>query len=210
MKKTLILTLAATIVSGAATLSTAAHAGNGVKLYFNGPLGSFVARPSKGHGSASNYLAAKKAHKSSTAYAARQANEVDTPSSSAAKHAKKSTTVANTASKSRKVYREDKDENESAENGPTGSKALLQTDTAQVAAVEPPASTPAETNTAPVAEAYGPPAPEATVTEVTAPAETTVAEAKTEAPKTAEKREDDSDKCKKFIPAVGVTISVGC
>jgi hypothetical protein len=202
MKKTLILTVAATIVSGAATLSTAAHAADGVKLYFNGPLGSFVARPSKGHGSSSQYAAKK-------AYAARCEKDAAKPSYSAARHSKKVDTAANTSSNSSKGTSDKSEEIESAANGPTGSTALMQTETTQIAAVEPTVSKPAEPATTTVAESYGPPAPAETVVEAK-PAAATVAEVKAEEPKTAKKSEDDSEKCKKFIPAVGVTISVGC
>jgi hypothetical protein len=209
MKTTLILTLAATIVSGTATLSTAAHAGNGVKLYFNGPLGSFIARPSKGHGLNSSYAAAKKAQKGAAAYAARSEKD-EAKTFGTAKHSKKADTAANASTTSSKISNDTSNEIESAENGPTGSKALMQTETTQVAAAEQPASAPAVSATTSAAEPYGPPAPTETAVETPKAAEATVAEVKADEPKTSTKSEDDSEKCKKFIPAVGVTISVGC
>lgn len=194
MKKTLILTLAATLASGVASLSGAAHAGSGgVKLHFNGPLGSFVARPSKGAYASAARCAPKKA----SAHAARRTPASDKPTTTAARSVKK-------------VYSNDNDNTDTVENGPTGSKALIQAETTKVAAIEPATAAPAETVAAPAAEAFGPPAPAETATDATAPVAAEVAEVKTDEPKTEVKASEESEKCKKFVPAVGVTISVGC
>lgn len=182
---TKLIALASALVATTA-LASAAEAGGGVRLGFGGPLGTFVATPSHGGGA---YHAPKAKRKAPVMHAARKPEVVraarkpeKAPRIAKAEPAPKS--VKQTTAVSKAVTEEAKPE----EAAPvTGSSALIQ-------------------GSIPVQERDG-----AATTEQAAP------EVKAEAPTAAETvtaaapaEQEASGNCKKFIPAVGMTVSVGC
>jgi hypothetical protein len=192
-----ILALAATVLTATTALASAAEA-NGVRLGFGFPLGSFVAHPA---GSSYNHNVYQQSapHRSSVA-------QEKAPAAKRVVHKAKSTD-----SKS-----DDVASNSSSETGTTGSTALIATANAPAAtetapAPEAKAETPAtDASTTTVATAT----PAATPAAAPAATETAPVETKAEEPK----QEDASSKvsslkkltCKKFIPAIGLTVTVGC
>ncbi len=213
MTRNTIATIAATLLA-ATTFSGLAEAGNGVRLSFGGPLGSFVAHPVGGgsaYGTGASYGAKK--HCAQKVQTARQVSE-PRPKRQVASASSQRRVVADDAkssgssgaSKSKtQVASIDRDEEttatETVENTLTGSKALAAQD-AQ------PAETKAETiETGSSAEAADA-STEATAANGDKTGEQKDGETKKEeATKTAEARDVG---CKKFIPAIGVTVSVGC
>ena len=177
-----ILGIASALVAATA-LTSAAEAGNGVRLGFGFPLGQFTATPAHGGSTASEssgaygQLAKKKA----------SSQQIARGSSNGA-----STTVAKSET--------GVESGDTAETTTTGSTALVQTATAP-ATSEITSETKVET-------------PAAVATTTTAAAEPVATETGTEEP-----NEDKSSSkvselkklgCKKFIPAVGLTVSIGC
>ena len=215
MNKTLILSLAAAIVAGTASFAPAAQAGGGIRLQFGGALGSFVARPSHGsyaaHSPSGGSSSGASCHKKAPSYAShRPAPEPRVASRSYDAKPKPAYHKSNTDRSSNNDDVASNDNGDTTSPETTGSKALFATDTpivqtatpeddkTKVAAVEP-AET-ASTTTTSATEVLGPPAP---VVEEVKPV---VVEKSKKSTKEAAKKED----CKKFIPSVGVTISVGC
>ena len=237
MNKSILIAAAAaaTILSGLTSFTPTAEAG-GIRVGFGFPMGSFVARPSRGGYASSGYGGGMCKKKSSPSYASRSrpaprseprvaskphyepkvaSRSYDKPS---VKHTYKETKVASheysAPKKSRSVYRAETDEtsntetSDEIETGATGSSALIGVDAkkADVTTVEVPADLPAETPApaAEVATAETPVVTEAPVVTET-PAPVVVEEPAPKKSKTA-KKED----CTKYIPSIGVTVSVGC
>jgi hypothetical protein len=191
-----IAALAATLVA-ASTFSTLAEA-NSVRLNFGGPLGSFVARPAGGGSYAGASYGASKhcapkvqsVQRQSAPKPKRQIAQAerrviqDEPKVERNRRAAAKPSVQVAA-----VEREVKTVTTEASEVPlTGSKALAVQD-AEPAATETAAEASADASTEP---STGKPADETTAEEAT---------------RTAEARDVG---CKKFIPAIGVTVTVGC
>ena len=215
MNKTLILSLAAAIVAGTASFAPAAQAGGGIRLQFGGALGSFVARPSHGSYAARSpspgSSSAASCHKKAPSYAShRSAPEPRVASRSYDEKPKQAYHKSKSDRSSNNDDVASNDNNDVTSPVNSGSTALLaaetpivaapapETDTAKVAAIEPTET--ASTTTTSAAEVLGPPAP--VVEEVKA--------VEVEKHKKSTKEAAKKDDCKKFIPSVGVTISVGC
>jgi hypothetical protein len=184
---TKILAIATALAASAALTPAAEAGGNGVRLGFGFPMGSFTATPARGGGYEAAPSAGQAQAMAARKKAAMQAAAARRAAGSASKVAK--TTEETTD----KAVEESKD---TAESTPTGSTALIQT------AKQPVAS---EASSSPKADPVA-----TTVAEVPEP----VAEEK----KTVESSEESAAKvseakdlpCKKFFPAVGLTLSVGC
>ncbi len=167
------------VIAALTALVPAAEAGNGVRLGFGFPMGTFVATPRGG----GNAYAAPKAAKAK-AYQQQIARQSADTAPKVAKKAKKSVTeTASTPS------------TETTETTETvsGSTALIQT---TKPAEETQEQTPAETSATETPAA----------TNVVATTETKAEETKAEEP-TVETKDVG---CKKFIPAIGLTVTVGC
>ena len=199
---TKILALA-TVLSAATAFTPVAQAGMGVRLGFGGPLGTFTATPSGGYsGKSSNPGSHRKASRP-----AHVAEEKKAPVKKRVEQAK----ATPTDSKS-----DDVASSGSSDSTPTGSTALLETGAASTVgettpAPETTAETPAaDTSNTTVAVAT----PAETGEAATAATETPPVEPKTEEPKLDESSSKLSSlkdlACKKFIPAVGLTVSIGC
>ncbi len=157
-----------------------AEAGNGVRLGFGFPMGTFVATP-RGDGSAHAVPKAAKAKAYKQQQIARQSAE---PEPKVAKKAKKSVTeTASTKST---------ETTETSETTVSGSTALIQTTTPAEKTEE---TAPSETS-----------ATETPATDVAATTEPKAEETKPEEPAV----EAKDVGCKKFIPAIGLTVTVGC
>jgi hypothetical protein len=189
---TKVLALTSALLATVAFASVAEAAGNGVKLGFGFPLGSFTATPSGGGGGGggggSGYRKAAR-HKAPVEQASRKAvTPRKTPSSIAKEEEpKKDETVAATPA--------------STEPTPsTGSTALIQSQTrGKESAAETPAAAGETTAEAPAAETAESAQTAATDQAASPPAEDTPAAAAS-----------GDGKCTKFIPALGTTVSVGC
>lgn len=182
---TKLAALASAILATASLASAAQAGGGGVRLGFGGPLGTFVATPAHGggggyHNKPSKRLPVVQAARKQELQAARKQDV------QAARKQDKPTRIV-------KAQQPDKVEQETAapsnEIAPaaTGSSALIQ------------GSIPAD-NTAeqPDATTSDSPAPD---TRAEAPASTVTA--------STDKAPDETG-CKKFMPAIGTTVSVGC
>jgi hypothetical protein len=187
--KTKILAIA-TVLAATATLTSVAEAGgNGVRLGFGFPMGSFTATPARG----GSYAAAPSA---AQAMAAKK---------KAAMQAAAARRASGSTAKVTKTSEENKDK-DTAESTPTGSTALVQTATLPAAS---------DASSTPQADATS--TTVAATTEPAAPAAPAVTEEK-KAEETKETKDDVAAKvsdakdlaCKKFFPAVGLTLSVGC
>lgn len=191
---TKLIALASAIVATTA-LASAAEAGGGVRLGFGGPLGTFVATPSHGGGGA--YQSPRARKKAPVAQAARKPEIVRAARKPEVVQAARKPDKAPRVAKSEpapKLVKETTaaskvtEEAATEEAAPvTGSSALIQ-GSIPVQEQDGAATT---QQAAPEVRAEAPSA-EQTVT-ATAPAE-----------------QETSGNCKKFIPAVGMTVSVGC
>lgn len=184
-----LIALAATVMVSA-TLATAAEAGGGVRLNFGGPLGTFNATPAHGGGAANHRAAGhQKPVKRKPVIEARRP-KAEKP----ARVAKAPAPTKVEISKPTPVTVNPTDTASEATPPTTGSSALIQgqipADAAPDAAAEPSAAESAPAQSSPPAQASAP-APSPTVTAAT---DTT----------------PDENGCKKFVPAVGMTVSVGC
>lgn len=192
---------AATLVAGATSFSPAAEA-HGIRLGFGVPLGSFVARPyaPDSYHQRSHSRRSAKQHKSyAAARAEREARAAESARVKAARRAERARQLAaakaaERAEASRELAKVNKPLTDTGIETSSVTPATAETPTTDVAAVTP-AVSPAEEVKA--------------VEPVTTTAEATKPEPQAEEPvkeQSASKKRD----CKKFIPAVGVTISVGC
>ncbi len=194
MTKSSILSLAAALVAASISFAPAAQA-NGMRLNFGGPIGSFVARPTPGYGGSSSY--------GSKAKCAKKA-----PSQQVARHSVEKTERTKVAKVHSKPAR-----TQVASIERTEKKAKVEADTTPVTtATETTTTSNASQSLAagalPAAETIAAePAPEAVVAET----QDTIEPVQTETVKTASIETTAAAKeCKKFIPAVGVTVTVGC
>jgi hypothetical protein len=173
----------ASALAASLPLASVAEAGGGVRLGFGGPLGTFVATPSHG-GGASGYQAQQAMPKKRL------------PVQQAARPEKSTPRVAKTET-SKSAGSGDVSKPESVQEDSdrvTGSSALIQ---GSIPAEE---TAPAKLDPAPDVKAE---ASSGNTVTAAAPVET--------APQTAPAEASDAaGNCKKFIPAVGTTISVGC
>lgn len=209
-----VLAAASTVVAaGTALAPTPAEAGMGVRLGFGVPLGSFVARP---HAPDSyhqrSYSRRKvKQHKSySAARAERQARAAESARVRAARRAAKVRAQQLARAEARAEAAKAEARAELAKLNKAKAELEKQKEkTEQTASVETGSTTPAAAPeaTAPVAET------KPATAEVQQAAVATSDDSTDEpAPQRNEDpaNDDGEQDCKKFIPAVGVTISVGC
>jgi hypothetical protein len=201
---TKLFALASALVATAA-LASAATAGDGVRLNFGGPLGTFTATPSRGGGGGGGNAGA---YSKPPAYQA--ARKPDKPAPRVAKGDTEKSGASETT---------DTASQETESPRLTGTSALIQQSTPVEthegdAAAADASATPA---TEVKAEAPAPAAEPSKVTTAAtdkAPAETDPAPAATDqaaaSTDQAPASTDESGNCKKFIPAIGMTVSVGC
>lgn len=176
-----LIALAATVMVSA-TLATAAQAGGGVRLNFGGPLGTFTATPAHGGGAAGHQKPVKRKPviEARRPKAEKPARVAKAPAPTKVEISKPTVVTVSPT-------------DTAAESTPptSGSSALIQ---GQIPADAAPDAAAGQTE--PSAAASAPaqasaPAPSQTVTAAT---DTT----------------PDENGCKKFVPAVGMTVSVGC
>jgi hypothetical protein len=170
----------ASALAASLPLASVAEAGGGVRLGFGGPLGTFVATPSHG-GGASGYQAKQAMPKKRM------------PVQQAARPEKASPRVAKAETSKSEVVSKTESSPEDG-NRVTGSSALIQ---GSVSAEE---AAPAKLEPTPEVKAE---ASSGNTVTAAAPVETAPPAATAEAT-------GASGNCKKFIPAIGTTISVGC
>lgn len=218
MTRTSILPFAAALIA-ATSLSGIAQAGAGVRLGFGGPLGTFVATPAHGANCHENsYGGSSMASKSYAKPSSKVARSAPREEPKVAKIDRSDDKPARTADRSEPE--ETKSKVETATSGTadnaselTGSKALATQDASQPTATE---TVPAATETKPATD----PASTADATPANGTSETVVA-AREETKEVVSKpvpAQDDTAKidetrdvgCKKFVPAIGITVSVGC
>lgn len=219
----IIIAAAATLVVSATALTSTAEAGGGVKLGFGFPLGSFVARPTSQpyhHAPVHQYKAPVHAQKSwdkpkpMVAHKKRiEIDEDEAPRRVSKSKPAKETVVAHAPKK--KVAKPEADEDTTASNDPgqggTVTAALTAAKVAPAATPEP-APIAAEVPVKELVTVELPPQSAIEPAAAEIPAQVVkqeVAEPVESAPapkKTAKKGLE----CRKFIPAVGVTISVRC
>lgn len=218
-KTTLFAAAAAATLLGSLTSFTPTAEAGGFRLGFGMPIGSFVATPTRGGYASNGYSSGRSCKKKSMSYASRSQPK-------AASRPSKETKVASHSApkKSRSVDRAESNETQTADNtnetGTTGSTALIQADSnkADITTVEIPAdlppegSTPAATTTTETTETSTPVASAEADTEIPAaetpaPAPAPVVE---EAPKSKKSKTAKKEDCTKYIPSIGVTVSVGC
>lgn len=208
MARNSILTLAALILS-ASVFGGAAYAGGGKSLNFGGPLGTFVAKPTHGGGSSApaskQYSPSKSASKKHHVPAKTVVKKHKAPAAQAhggqnkkvvrTKHevTPKASVAAKSSSETKAETEDAADETtEETSTGLTGSRALANQDAV-------------ESKEALDAKKAG---EEPAVAAVEEPKE-----AAAEAPAATDDDTEGDGKelgCKKFIPAIGVTVSVGC
>ncbi|MGQ0673217.1 MAG: hypothetical protein ACT4N2_10125 [Hyphomicrobium sp.] len=206
---------AATVLGAATSFTTSAEAG-GVRVGFGFPLGSFVASPTRGGYGGGSAQCKKKPRTHVARKAPRHEPRV------ASRPSKETKVAAYTASKPKKprtVERAETEEvtgtetSEETEVTSSGSTALLQGDQkAAETAAEETETIATETVAANTAEETPAELPAVTETSHTEPV--VVEEVKTSATDTAEptkvSKKSEKEECKKYIPSIGVTISVGC
>ncbi|HEX2840411.1 hypothetical protein [Hyphomicrobium sp.] len=165
-----------------ATLASAAEAGGGVRLGFGFPLGSFTATPAQGGGGGGSYRATRPKRAAVVQHATRKP---DKPA-----HVVRVQPAKGASPKTEKT--------ESVTNGTADStaeaadtKASVTGSTALIQHSIPAQDTDNKTTAVTAAEAKA----------ETKPADTS---------STATSAADASKHCKKFIPAIGMTVSVGC
>ncbi len=205
MTKSSILSLAAALVAASISFAPAAQA-NGMRLNFGGPIGSFVAHPTPGYGGSSSYGSkAKCAKKAPSQQVARHSVEKTERTKVAKKVERDEPRVAKVHAKPART--------QVASIERTEKKAKVEADTTPVTtATETTTTSNASQSLAagalPAAETIAAePAPEAVVAET----QDTIEPVQTETVKTASIETTAAAKeCKKFIPAVGVTVTVGC
>lgn len=225
-----VLRLAAGLVAASALITSAAQA-NGVRLNFGGPLGTFVASPAPGYGGGSGYgksaYGAKKCPPKSTQTASRKPSQASKPRVTVARHvAKPEPRVTRHVERTPVRIAEYK-----AKTVSRSTRSIVQAPVETPVKIDTAATTPVieQTSSGSQALAAGSlPAAEklnvANLTPETVPAvaapDAVKAETQDDAPapagsapvepaKTAVVASGPQD-CKKFIPAVGVTITVGC
>lgn len=216
MNRSTILALAATVLSATTSLTTSAHAGMGIRLGFGFPLGSFVAHPSHGSGpsSAPSYSQKHCAKKAPVYHEA--AKPAYHPEPKVARHVeddktvrsvKRSTNKTDVAEASHKVETpETKPVTEADGTTPvTGSTALVQTSTGTQSTPAPEVA-----KTEEVATIIDTNAPAATANAVGTPAPATAEPAKVEETTAVAEAQNTTGDCKKFIPIIGITVSIGC
>lgn len=231
IRRTSLLGLVA--LAAAAAASGAAEAGSGVRLNFGGPLPSFVATPTPGYGSPRSggyvthpaHCARKSAKGPAVHHAARRPADEDRKSRTHIAEKTSSKPVRQVAAyddkpAKRQVERQvanpkpvvlakaDVAEIEVAKTsvtstGPSAARSLAST---ALPPSEPLAAKAPDTTLAAVA------APEAIVAETadTVPGTTATTTAATSTKPAQVAEASGPQNCKKFIPAVGVTITVGC
>jgi len=207
MNRNTILSIVAVVVAASASAG-AAEAGEGVRLGFGYPMGSFVATPARGSAVSTAYrakTALKKQHTLSIA------NE-QLPARKKAKVRDEAAAVASVEKEPRHVVRAEPKPANEIEDAETAEKGAGESD---------------ETSTEPAGAASGAQAlanqdaaESAGNAEAKAGADDTAKVAAADAPKdaapdTAGETQAESEEtaelgCKKFIPAIGVTVSVGC
>ena len=217
MNKSILIAAAAAagILSGLTSFTPTAEAG-GIRVGFGMPLGSFVARPTRGGYASSNSSGMCK--KKSPSYASRSRPEPH--STQAHKETKVASHDYSEPKKSSSVdHAEQETSNsnngEDSQTGATGSSALIQGDSknGEVTTVEIPADLPAETpagSTATIAANTPAETPATSASEAPAVTETPAAPVVVEEPKSKKSKTARKDDCSKYIPAIGVTVSVGC
>ena len=199
----LIITAAASLLVSATALTSAAEAGGGVRLGFGFPLGGFTARPTSqpyhGAGNSHRMVESHNSWKKQKAIAAHR-KSIDDDEDEAPRRSAKSKKSSEVAHSSKK-----KDEETVASNDPGAGNGTV---TAALTAADVQANAaPAATANQPVKEiATVEPPPAKVVAPVVAKVVEPVATAPAPQPKSAKKGFD----CRKFIPSVGVTISVKC
>jgi hypothetical protein len=218
----IIVAAAATLVVSVTALTSTAQAGGGVKLGFGFPLGSFVARPTSqpyNHAPV-HHQAPVHAHKSwdkpKPVVAHKKKIEIDedeAPRRVAKAKPKKDTEVARATKK--KVSKPETDEETTASNDPgQGGTVTAALTAARVAPEAAPQTAPVAAEV-PVKELVTvEPPPQGSIEPAAAEIPAQVVKQETAQPvetapapkKTAKKGLE----CRKFIPAVGVTISVRC
>jgi hypothetical protein len=191
MTRKSLLAFAATLLT-ATVMNSAAEAGDGVKLNFGYPMGSFVATPAGGGSYGAKAASAHKmAQKKKPSSLARQVEPSEPKAKAAAKKDKPAKIETASIRRDRDTDKSETAEVETKDEAPlTGSKALAGTDAAGTTA-ETAASGTASTKTAEIPVAA-------------------VAEPEAESSETEKSDETADVGCKKFIPAIGVTVSVGC
>ena len=213
MTKTLLLSLAAAaLVASSLSFAPAAEAG-GVRLNFGGPLGSFVARPTPGYGGSSSY-ASKKDY--CPPKMARSQIEADKPHVKVAKNVERAEPrVAHVQSKPARQQVASIEKPAVAKATPV-TETTATTTTASTTVTAASGSQSLAAGGLPAAEKLevarltdgdtvpAVPAPDA----VPATTQDSADATKTE-PAKAVVASGPQD-CKKFIPAVGVTVTVGC
>lgn len=208
-RKSILAAVAATaaLISGTASFAPAAEA-HGIRLGFGVPLGAFIARPYAPDSHRSYSSRRHQQHKSyGAARAEREARAAESARVRAARRAERARQAA--AAKAAAADRAAEKDNARRELAKLNNAQTTKIETASTTPEAAPAK-PAETTVSAVD-----PATTDTTEAVTEPA-------KAEEPATQTAQRDpepdskDEDKpatrkdCKKFIPAVGVTISVGC
>jgi hypothetical protein len=194
-----IIAIATAIAAAVAFSATSADAGDGVRLNFGGPLGSFTATPSRGGGADYTDAYDRKGAARKAAAAAREAELI-------AAVGKKPPAIA-TAEDAAPLKTESSKTASTSSTSATsssGSTALIDTGnqataagkTTRTAAIEPTkADEPAK------------------LTETSTSADIAPVEVKKDEPKKDELKAASTGKklnCKKFIPAIGITVSVSC
>lgn len=167
-----------------ATLASAAEAGGGVRLGFGFPLGTFTATPAPGGGGGGSYRAVKPRRVAPVQHAARKP---DKPAHVVRAQPAKVTSPKAESEKTESVTNgtaDDTTESADTRTSVTGSTALIQHSISAQ-------NTDNKTTAAPTAEVKAETKPADTSSTVTSTA-------------------NASEHCKKFIPAIGMTVSVGC
>ncbi len=222
MKKT-ILTIAAILTTSLTVFGSAAEAGgNGVRLKFNGRLGSFVARPSRGHvAKKSNHRAYKTARAAKIAKirkakiaAARKAKiaQIRKAKIAAARKAKYAAAKKAAVAKKRRFAALNRTAKARAEARRLAAAQEVRETEERVQADEVAGVSENEPTTTSVTETTD------AVNEVALPEvvveddakETNVADASKVTPPTPTASPDRDITCKKFIPSAGMTITVPC
>jgi len=181
----------ATALSASLALASAAEAGDGVRLNFGGPLGTFVAKPAHGGGSHDKQHSSRK-HA--------PVIEASRPAQSTSKSKSKVVKAEAAKETAPKVETATTDTSGDAPRV-TGSSALIQA-TIPAEDTESTVEVPADATTGPAPDVKA----EATAAEET---ESSVTASADQAQSGSETKSGPQT-CKKFIPAIGTTVSVGC
>ncbi|WP_439543023.1 hypothetical protein [Hyphomicrobium sp.] len=182
---TKLVAIGAAILAAASLASAAEAGGGGVRLGFGGPLGTFVATPAHGGGGGGGYH--NKPTKRPPVVQAARKQELH-----AARKPEKPARIA----KVQQPGKAEATKTEAVTAAPSKTEEIAPAATGSSALIQ--GSIPAD-NSAEQPEAISPVEPAAPRAE--APADTVTANT--------DKAPDEND-CKKFIPAIGTTVSVGC